>query len=79
LPKEEEVENPADGSEIILNFQNQQGERQIIIMDLSGRVISTESRVGNNLKIDISKLNSDMYLVEIRSGETRAVKKLVRE
>jgi hypothetical protein len=48
-------------------------------MDLSGRVISTESRVGNNLKIDISKLNSDMYLVEIRSGETRAVKKLVRE
>jgi hypothetical protein len=68
LPKEEEVENPADGSEIILNFQNQQGERQIIIMDLSGRVISTESRVGNNLKIDISKLNSDMYLVEIRSG-----------
>jgi hypothetical protein len=71
--------NPADGSKIILNFQNQQGERQITLMDLSGRVISTENRVGNNLKIDISDLNSGMYLVKIRSGETRAVKKLVRE
>jgi hypothetical protein len=48
-------------------------------MDLSGRVISTENRVGDNLRIDISNLNSGMYLVEIRSGETRAVKKLVRE
>jgi hypothetical protein len=48
-------------------------------MDLSGRVISIESRVGNNLKIDISGLNSGLYLVEIRNGETRAVKKLVRE
>jgi hypothetical protein len=48
-------------------------------MDLSGSLISTESRVGNNLKIDISKLNSGMYLVEIRNGETRAVKKLVRQ
>jgi hypothetical protein len=71
--------NPADGSEIILNFQNQQGEKQITIMDLSGRVIFTESRIGSNLKIDISGLNSGLYLVEMRSGETRAVKKLVRQ
>jgi hypothetical protein len=67
------------GIKIILNFQNQQGEKQITLMDLSGRVIFTESRVGDNLRIDISNLNSGIYLVEILSGETRAVKKLVRQ
>lgn len=71
--------NPASGSVVIQSnevFPNV----AIALFDMNGRRLFTESNVANfnRLQLDISKLSSGMYLLQINSEEKITVKQLVK-
>ena len=66
--------NPSNGA-----FEIQgEGEYTITITDLQGKVVLTESN-SDNTSIDISFVESGIYLLEIQKGEMIGIKKLIKK
>lgn len=58
--------NPTAG---ILNIEYIDNITELIIMDMSGRVVGNYKGQGKSNKIDVSSLNSGTYLVEVKSSD----------
>lgn len=70
--------NPATSS-FTIQFDSLITEASINIYDMNGRLIVKESHRDGNLRtIDISILNTGIYIVEVVSGQSKTVKKLVK-
>lgn len=55
------------------------GETEIEIFSITGELVKTQNQVINNTTIDISDLNSGIYLVKIKSGNSVVTKKLIKQ
>jgi subtilisin-like proprotein convertase family protein/subtilisin family serine protease len=71
--------NPATTS-FSIQFDGATTETSIHIYDINGRLVRKEAyQSGGNLKtIDVSSMNSGVYLIEVISGRSKTVKKLVK-
>lgn len=66
----------------IINVELGNGEtaQSVSIMDLSGRVVMTESIDGRSrVELNVSKLNSGIYLLSVTNGASSSVQKIVIE
>ncbi|MBV7267884.1 T9SS type A sorting domain-containing protein [Winogradskyella luteola] len=71
--------NPAKNS-ITINYEFQTNDSKIIIYDLSGRLVNQTMLSNNNNIIDISGLNSGVYIVNLIEDDTKTgFKKLIVE
>lgn len=52
---------------------------RIVIFDLSGKVVSEHISVGNEFTMDVSDLQSGMYLLEIQSKKGTVQKRIVKQ
>jgi len=68
--------NPA--SEII-NIQNLDADTKINLFDSSGRLLYQSETHNSDVDIDISKLNSGLYFIELQSLEGKVTKKIIVE
>ncbi len=68
--------NPATST---LTIASSQTIDQIMITDLSGKVISITTEKGMNQTIDVSELNRGMYLVKVSSQGNQITKQFVKE
>jgi len=68
--------NPASSSVTIASYQMIE---QIVITDLSGKVISIITEKGMNQTIDVSDLSRGMYLVKLSSQGNQITKQFVKE
>lgn len=64
--------NPVDETVNIHFTQNENGPVDIILMDLSGKVVKSETGINTNStgikQIDVSSLNAGIYLISVVSG-----------
>jgi hypothetical protein len=72
--------NPASKS-ITLNIENYNGPVQIKVYDLQGKMLiaSNLSVTNSNVNLNISSLNSGLYLVRVTNKDGERVVKLVVE
>lgn len=71
--------NPAQNF-IIINSNNYAGLESITIADMNGRIVNEQKYTGGNAaQMDISWLNSGMYLVTIASDKGTTTKKIIKQ
>lgn len=51
----------------------------IKLIDINGRIVINENLTSNIKNIDLSKINSGIYILEIENGKEKLVKKLIKE
>jgi uncharacterized repeat protein (TIGR01451 family) len=70
--------NPAD-QQVALHFGNEEKKIVVECSDITGRtVIHKELTISNNeTRLDVSELNSGIYLLKVNSGDKRMVRKFV--
>lgn len=70
--------NPTDDLLFVSNLKGIQID-QVVIYDLSGKEVSVYTSVGNEFKMDVSDLQSGMYLLEIQSKTGKIQKRIVKQ
>ena len=70
--------NPAK-TEITVEMNSQDKEVTLVVEDILGHALVTKtiSSLQNQTKIDLSPFSEGVYIVELRLGDKRAVKKFV--
>ncbi|MCB9235227.1 MAG: T9SS type A sorting domain-containing protein [Bacteroidia bacterium] len=75
--------NPAHDRAWVDFFGDPQGENSILLCDLNGRILrSWKPAIGQNsrkFELDLSGLNPGFYLLEVRAGKARGVRRLILE
>ncbi|MBK9283811.1 MAG: T9SS type A sorting domain-containing protein [Sphingobacteriaceae bacterium] len=69
--------NPAINS-VIVELNNGK-EKNIMLTDLSGRVISEKTTTDNKVSVDLNKLSNGLYLIKVQSGNAVETIKLIKE
>ena len=68
--------NPA--SELVfLNFPSE-AERQLVVLDVTGKVVISEEIFGNTHQMDLSVISGGVYIVEVRFNGNVHRKKLIK-
>ncbi len=66
--------NPSSG--VFLVSFAEQGEKEIVVYDLAGRVILQQKVSDSRYVLDLSLLSKSIYLLQINSGENKEIQKL---
>ncbi|MBK9283810.1 MAG: T9SS type A sorting domain-containing protein [Sphingobacteriaceae bacterium] len=69
--------NPAVNT-VIVELNNGK-EKNIMLSDLSGRVISEKTTTDNKVSVDLNKLSNGLYLIKVQSGNAVETIKLIKE
>ena len=59
--------NPVKGNELKVYGSNLEGEYEVSIMDLTGKVVLVSTETENETRIDVSDLNSGLYFLIVRN------------
>ncbi len=71
--------NPASGH-VTIFFENDPGhEKQVILTDLSGKILLQTNASGKQTRIDVSGLASGVYLIAVQDGQQRMVQRLIKK
>lgn len=67
--------NPSNG---IIYFSHMQGEGEIKVFDIQGRILLTHQLSGDNLeKVDLTSLNSGIYFIHLTQDKKTLVEKVI--
>lgn len=67
--------NPAS-EKIFVHFKGWVGEKEIKILDITGRSVFTNKLVDNNYEIDITMYPKGIYLISVKNASDYVVKKI---
>lgn len=69
--------NPTKGK---INIISKSSIQSISILDINGRLVGSQklNELSVEYKLDVNKLNSGIYFLEIQSGELKAIKKFIK-
>ena len=68
--------NPAK-NQINLQFPNQENVDKIVITDLTGKVILTQTT--NTTQVNVASLSKGMYILQAFSGKEKFTSKFIKE
>ncbi|MCB9014412.1 MAG: cadherin domain-containing protein [Lentimicrobiaceae bacterium] len=73
--------NPSSNGQFTVEFSSLTNPAEIKVFDLSGRVVFSETSEQSNLKqaIDLSNMNTGMYLLRISDGTNTKTTKLIKQ
>jgi aminopeptidase N len=66
------------GDELKVVFQTGTGKREILLTDLSGKVLDQQESTADMVRFDTRTLRQGLYLLQVREGTTRYSAKVVR-
>lgn len=69
--------NPVTTGRIHISTDQNSNSREIAIYDMLGKKVFETTLYGNNKEINISNLNSGIYLIKVTENNTSATRKLV--
>jgi hypothetical protein len=67
--------NPAE--DIVVIESKGKVLEEVVIMDISGKVVNREQTWNQTMAIDVKDLKSGVYFVKVRSNEEEFVEKLI--
>lgn len=68
--------NPSNGL-ISLSFMNNQESCSILILDLHGKVLKTFNETGNNISLDLTDLAHGSYLLQVKTNDHIALRRIM--
>jgi hypothetical protein len=68
--------NPAK-SQVNINIENLVGTSNMIVTDLYGKVVKSQTLSMGNNEIDVSRLSGGIYFVSVNTSEGKTTKKLI--
>lgn len=69
--------NPVTTGRIYISTDQNSNSREIEIYDMLGKKVYEITLYGNNKEVNISNLNSGIYLIKVKENNTSATRKLV--